>query len=271
MNHGFSPALAGIQKYQTQRFQHGLMQSSKPTDVPDSPALKPTRKRTAVVRAYGGVGPEERKAERRKRLLDAALVVFGQHGYHDATVRQICSEAKLTERYFYESFKGMSELFQALYTQLNGELMPLTMAALAASPYEPMALVEAALRSFYGYIENNPARARVLLIDTVSINARTTNTANDVVRDYGSLLRQFITVFYPDLKSLGIDVGLVVSGLIGSTIHVATHWARGHFNKSLDQVVAAGLMQYQGTHMRYLQIKEEAARAAAKAPSEAVS
>lgn len=240
------------------------MQSSKPIDSPDSTALKPARKRTAVVRAYGGVGPEERKAERRKRLLDAALVVFGQHGYHDATVRQVCSEAKLTERYFYESFKGMSELFHSLYTQLNSELMPQTMAALAASPREPMALVEAALRSFYGYIQNNPARARVLLIDTVSINARTTDAANDVVRDYSSMLRQFITTLYPDLESLNINLGLMVAGLIGSTIHVATHWARGGFNKSLDQVVAAGLMQYQGMHMRYLQIKEEAARASAK-------
>ena len=240
------------------------MQSSKPIEPTDTATRKPTRKRTAVVRAYGGVGPEERKAERRKRLLDAALVVFGQHGYHDATVRQVCGEAKLTERYFYESFKGMSELFHALYTQLNSELMPQTVAALAAAPYEPMALVEAALRSFYGYIQNNPARARVLLIDTVSISARTTDTANDVVRDYSNLLRQFIKALYPDLESLNINLGLMVAGLIGATIHVATHWARGGFNKSLDQVVAAGLMQYQGIHMRYLQLKDEAARAPAK-------
>lgn len=243
------------------------MQSSKPTDPPESTdarPTKPTRKRAAVVRSYGGVGPEERKAERRRRLLDAALVVFGQHGYHDATVRQVCTEARLTERYFYESFKGMSELFQALYTKLNSELMPQTMAALAAAPYEPMALVEAALHAFYGYIQNNPARARVLLIDTVSINTRTTDAAIDVVRDYSGLLRQFISALYPDLPTLDVEVGLTIAGLIGSTIHVATHWARGGFNKSLDQVVAAGLMPYQGMHLLYLQIKEEAARAALK-------
>lgn len=247
------------------------MQPSKPPASPDVEASKPARKRTAVVRAYGGVGPEERKAERRKRLLDAALVAFGQNGYHGATVRQVCTEAKLTERYFYESFKGMSELFEALYTQLNSELMPQMMAALATSSYEPMKLAEAALRSFYGYIQNNPARARVLLIDTVSINARTTDAANEAVRDYSSLLRQFIATLYPDLESLHLDLGLSVSGLIGATIHVATHWARGGFNKSLDQVVAAGLMQYQGLHMRYLQVKEDAARTKAKANGSAIA
>lgn len=214
-----------------------------------------------VVRTYGGVGPEERKAERRKRLLDAALVVFGEHGFHQATVRQVCVEARLTERYFYESFKSMGELFTTLYAQLDREMMDATIAALAGSAHEPMALAEAALRAFFSYIQHNPARARVLLIDALTVNARTVNAANDVVRDYSDLVRQFVKLFYPDLPALKIELGLAVAGLVGATIHIATHWARGGFKKPLEQVVDNGMMQFRGLNLWYLQRKSQQAAA----------
>ncbi|RZK99325.1 MAG: TetR/AcrR family transcriptional regulator, partial [Rubrivivax sp.] len=64
-------------------------------------------------RRYGGVDPEERQRQRKARLIEAALAVFGANGYHPSTVRDVCKEAQLTSRYFYESFDGMEALFKA--------------------------------------------------------------------------------------------------------------------------------------------------------------
>src|SRR5574343_918774 len=64
-------------------------------------------------RRYGGVLPEERQRLRRAKLIEGAIEVFGTKGFHTATVREICVAAHLTERYFYESFKTLSQLFLA--------------------------------------------------------------------------------------------------------------------------------------------------------------
>lgn len=69
----------------------------------------------AGLRRYGGRGGEERRAERRERLLDAGLACYGEVGYHAATVRLICARAGLTERYFYESFANGEDLLCAVY------------------------------------------------------------------------------------------------------------------------------------------------------------
>jgi AcrR family transcriptional regulator len=47
-----------------------------------------TTKRTAVVkgRVYGGLSAPERRADRRERLLDAGLELFGTAGFTKTTI-----------------------------------------------------------------------------------------------------------------------------------------------------------------------------------------
>ena len=65
-------------------------------------------------RRYSGLHAEERVATRRTAILAAALEVFGRQGYAATTVKQICTEAELTERYFYESFTDKEAMLMAL-------------------------------------------------------------------------------------------------------------------------------------------------------------
>jgi hypothetical protein len=69
-------------------------------------------------RSFRGVSAEQRQAERQQKLLEAGLQCFGTHGFYKVTVREICAEAKLTERYFYESFKNTESLLVAVYQRL---------------------------------------------------------------------------------------------------------------------------------------------------------
>jgi len=65
-------------------------------------------------RRYGGIDPEERQRQRKAKLIEAGLAVFGEQGYHNSTVRDVCKQAPLTSRYFYENFDGMEALFKAV-------------------------------------------------------------------------------------------------------------------------------------------------------------
>ncbi|OZC85110.1 hypothetical protein CH274_04865 [Rhodococcus sp. 06-418-5] len=57
-----------------------------------------------VVRPYRGVAADERRRERREKLLDACLDAVAESGVSTVTVDDICARAGLSKRYFYESF-----------------------------------------------------------------------------------------------------------------------------------------------------------------------
>ncbi|MGZ5402962.1 MAG: TetR/AcrR family transcriptional regulator, partial [Aeromicrobium sp.] len=56
---------------------------------------------------YRGVTAADRAADRRERLFEATLEVWGRDGGPSVTMTRICAEAGLTERYFYENFSGL--------------------------------------------------------------------------------------------------------------------------------------------------------------------
>ena len=66
-------------------------------------------------RPYAGERPGERVLRRRQQFLDAGLELFGSIGYRATTVRILCKQAKLTDRYFYESFTSTEDLLLEVY------------------------------------------------------------------------------------------------------------------------------------------------------------
>src|SRR5258707_5635446 len=78
---------------------------------------------------YGGVSARARVASRRDRLLAAGLELFGTQGYLCTTIDQVCAEAGLTKRDFFESFRSCEELLCALLRSLWVEAAQRGMAA----------------------------------------------------------------------------------------------------------------------------------------------
>jgi AcrR family transcriptional regulator len=76
-----------------------------------------------LVRPYRGVSAVERIEGRRARFLVAALDVVGRVGVTAATVDAVCAEAGLTKRYFYESFKNLDGLLEAVLENLHTSLL----------------------------------------------------------------------------------------------------------------------------------------------------
>ena len=69
-------------------------------------------------RTFRGRSAQERRDERRRRLLDAGLDLIGTDGWVSATMTAICGRAGLTERYFYESFSDREALYLALIDEI---------------------------------------------------------------------------------------------------------------------------------------------------------
>jgi AcrR family transcriptional regulator len=82
-------------------------------------------------RVIRGLTAEQRRAERREQLLDAALDLFATHGYLGTSIEQICSTAYVGTKSFYEVFDGREACYVALLQRTSERLMA-DMTAVAA-------------------------------------------------------------------------------------------------------------------------------------------
>ncbi|MDQ0381111.1 TetR/AcrR family transcriptional regulator [Amycolatopsis thermophila] len=110
---------------------------------------------------YRGATAGERRAERRRRLMDAALEVIGTQGWAAATVRAVCEEAHVGPRFFYESFEDMNALAAAVHDEIVETALTRTLAAVAAAPGDLAAKTHAALATMIADLTDDPRRARV--------------------------------------------------------------------------------------------------------------
>jgi AcrR family transcriptional regulator len=215
----------------------------------------PKKKRAATVtRRYGGLDAAERRRERQKKLVDAGLEIFGRKGYHLSTVRDVCTEAGLTERYFYESFRTLGELFDAVYADLRGLLQQRiieTMLKQGMSSPSPLDLGRATLRAWYTFLQEDPRRAQVMLIDAVGVSDSGMRGAEAAIVELGALFKGYMTMLYPKLAETGYDVDTMIAALTGATIYIAKNWIRSGFKMSIDEVLLHNMAIYQSLDLLY--------------------
>lgn len=100
-----------------------------------------------------------RRAETRRRLLDAALDVFAAEGFGRTTVEQVCDRAGFTRGAFYSNFSSLDELFLAMWEERSAAMLDDVRAALGgvAAETDP----DAALRAAFHAIPVDDAWYRV--------------------------------------------------------------------------------------------------------------
>jgi AcrR family transcriptional regulator len=88
---------------------------------------------------------ERKKIETRQRLMEAALRLFREHGYDDATVEQIAGAADVAKGTFFNYFETKDAILPALagwrFQQLEARLLPGQ-----GAPASPVARIKLALR-----------------------------------------------------------------------------------------------------------------------------
>lgn len=117
-------------------------------------------------RVYGGVSGEARVAGRRQKLVEAGLNLFGGDNPSTIRIKDICAEAGLTERYFYESFGDMDALFDAVVEQIMQEIESDVASALEAAPDDSLTRVRVAQRQAIDSLLSDPRKIRVLYVES---------------------------------------------------------------------------------------------------------
>jgi AcrR family transcriptional regulator len=150
-------------------------------------------------RAYRGVPADERRAQRRLQLVETALDCLHQDGLAAISVRSVCARARLTPRYFYESFDSLDELLLAAVDSVVDEVAECALAALAAAPPVLATQVRAAIDAGYGVVATDACKATALLV-AASGHGPLRERRHKLVTDYADLIIDGL----PLLSGLGL-------------------------------------------------------------------
>src|SRR3954449_12888489 len=99
--------------------------------------------------------------ERRTGILDAALAVFSERGYHDAAIDEIAGEAGVSKALIYEHFASKQELYANLLESHASELSDRLAAAVAGVEGSELRL-ETGLDAFFRFVEERREAWRIL-------------------------------------------------------------------------------------------------------------
>jgi AcrR family transcriptional regulator len=183
---------------------------------------------------YGGVIASDRVAARRERLLAAALELLGTEGWQSTTVRAICAQARLTPRYFYESFADRDELLLALFDQLVGEAAARVLEAVDGAEHEARSKARAAIGAFVELVTDDPRKARVLFIEALG-SEQLTRRRLETVRLFAALVAKQGREYY------GIDGGTRVDTtalmLVGGLAETLFAWLGGALRVTREQLI----------------------------------
>jgi AcrR family transcriptional regulator len=109
-----------------------------------------------------GLGPRTGRGERtRRRLLEAAERVFGEHGYHEASIVKITEAAGVAQGTLYLYFRTKAELFEELVDDLNGRVRR-AMAERAAAASDRLDAERLGLIGFLEFTAHHPALYRII-------------------------------------------------------------------------------------------------------------
>ncbi|MDT7729406.1 MAG: hypothetical protein QOI21_5982 [Actinomycetota bacterium] len=185
---------------------------------------------TTPSRTWAGTTLDDRKAARRAQLLETGLDLLGTEGPAAVSVRAVCRHAKLTERYFYESFTDREELVLAVYEHV-GALAHRALAEAVQEASDPAASAEAAVVSFVELMVDDPRKGRILLLAPMTDPALSQRGVE--------LLPAFAELVRGQLSS-GDDLErqMVAIGLVGALGNVFIAYLNGSLKVSRERLVS---------------------------------
>jgi AcrR family transcriptional regulator len=185
---------------------------------------------------YGGVDAAGRRERRRAALTEATLDLLGTEGWQAATVRAICSRARLTPRYFYESFADRDAVLLAVFDEVSAEGARVAVAAVQDAPDDARAKSRAAIGAFIEFLTNDPRKARVLFVE--AMGSETLGRRRfEMLRVFAGLVAEQARIFYrmPDATDPLIETTALM--LVGGLAETILAWLDGTLKITRAQLI----------------------------------
>ena len=175
-------------------------------------------------RPWRGQSPQERRDGRRRRLLDAALELFGTIGYAATSLTALCADAGVSPRHFYELYPGREQLMADLYDEIVLETAALVRQAHAAAPLTAEDRISAGLRAAIAHQTDDPRRARILQLEAIGVSPWLEQHRRGVIAMFAEATDEQYRLLVADGQMVDRPFRQVSTALIGAFDELLVHW-----------------------------------------------
>ncbi len=167
---------------------------------------------------------ESKRSEREAAILQAALEVFGEKGFADATVSAICKAAGVSEPTLYEYF-GSKEVVLFAIAELYTRREIDRMATIVPYIHRPDEKIRVFIQAYLEFYEANPLYTSVALLTLKAHRRFKESPAYQTVRE---ATRPIVTAYEEGVEAglfrEDIDSHLVRNLVLGFIEHLTAQW-----------------------------------------------
>ncbi|WP_063824906.1 TetR/AcrR family transcriptional regulator [Nocardia pseudovaccinii] len=204
-------------------------------------------------RSYGGIPIEQRRARRRATLLDAAQEIIGTSGFAKLTVSGLCTQAKLSERYYYESFSDLDTVFSELFERIVDEIGQAVVVAFMGTDADIRAKTRAAIAAAVDLIADDPRKARIATVEA-QLNPALLRRRAEVMRSFAGIMMAVCAeeIGADIVESAGDQAEFAATHLLGGLWETTNSWLAGTLAISRDTLIDRSTDQFLLTATHHL-------------------
>jgi AcrR family transcriptional regulator len=162
-------------------------------------------------------------SRRRRQLVEVALRVFAERGFHDASMNDIADAAGVTKPVLYQHFNSKRELFSELLTDVGAELQETITKAVAAAQ-TPHEMVELGFGAYFRYVDQHRDAFQLFYGGGLGRDAGFSEVVNQVETALANLVADLIEIE-------GLTPGqrrVLGHGIVGMIEGASTYWLRSN-------------------------------------------
>lgn len=193
-------------------------------------------------RRWGGKTRDQRQAERRARVLDAATDIVGREGAVALTTRAVSRRTGLIQRYIYESFDSRDDLLRTVFdVQLERVLSSLQVAYTEAQADDVLDNMATAFRvTVLDLMQSDPRIVRILTVEATADQALQ-DRADVMVASLEQLVVD-VVLAQRDSELTAMQQRFLAKSLVGGALAVFRAWAGGALSLSPEEFVETAVL-----------------------------
>jgi AcrR family transcriptional regulator len=162
--------------------------------------------------------------------MDAALDLVADGGWDRATVRAVCTRARLNDRYFYESFADRDALLLATWDATAADALNALQKTIGDT--SPDERVRAVVESVLDFFTADRRRGALMFEPHPALRAR----RHDMLRMVSAIVADQATEILGERAAAAKDRELGALTLVSGTMEVFAGWLRGEVDVSRDHL-----------------------------------
>ena len=156
---------------------------------------------------------------RRRQLLDVAMQVFAERGFHDASMNDIAVAAGVTKPVLYQHFASKRELFAELLGDVGRELQE-TITKAVATADGPHQMVELGFSAYFDYVDRHRDAFRLFYGGSMARDEEFAEVVNQTESAVAALVATLI-----EIEGVSPEQRRVMGhGIVGMIEGASIHW-----------------------------------------------